>query len=99
MFRPASPFNAVSAKPLYEAGLAAIRAGQTTIDLADLATADSVAIAALIGWQRAAIRQGSTLAFTNVPANLQSLAQLYGVAELLQSAPAATTGHADSPLH
>lgn len=99
MFRPASPFNAATAKPLYEAGLAAIRAGQTTIDLADLTTGDSVAIAALIGWQRAAIRQGSTLAFANVPANMQSLARLYGVAELLQAIPGAAASRADLPHH
>ncbi|TCS37258.1 phospholipid transport system transporter-binding protein [Paucimonas lemoignei] len=99
MFRPASPFNAATAKPIYEAGLAAIRAGQTAIDLVELTSADSVAIAALIGWQRAAIRQGRALAFVNVPVNLQSLASLYGVAELLQTAPAFAVGRADIPHH
>jgi phospholipid transport system transporter-binding protein len=99
MFRPASPFNAATAKPLYEAGLEAIRAGQTSIDLADLTNADSTAIAALIGWRRAALRQGSALAFANVPANLHSLATLYGVAELLRDAAEPTAGRRDLPHH
>lgn len=102
MFRPVSPFNASTAKSLYEAGLAAIRAGQTSIDLADLAVADSTAIAALVGWRRAALRQGGTLAFTNVPVNLHSLATLYGVAELLQDVPGTDRmagARADLPHH
>ncbi|QAU35833.1 STAS domain-containing protein [Janthinobacterium sp. 17J80-10] len=89
MFRPTSPFNAGTAKSLYAAGLAAIRAGQTSVDLAGLDLADSSAVAALIGWQRAAGRQGSTLTFTNMPANLHSLVTLYGVADLLLAAPVA----------
>lgn len=83
MFRPASPFNVSTAKAIYQAGLVAIRAGQTSIDLTDLVQADSSAVAALVGWQRAALRQGSALVFTNLSANLLSLAALYGVAELL----------------
>ncbi len=100
MFRPASPFNASTAKAIYQAGLAAIRAGQASIDLADLTTADSAAIAALIGWRRAAMQQGRALALINLPAGLQSLAALYGVAELLQDASAATAPQrADLPHH
>ena len=87
MFRPTTPFNASTAKSLYAAGLAAIRAGQTSIDLGDLDKADSSAVAALIGWRRAAGHQGSALAFINAPANLRSLATLYGVADLLLGVP------------
>jgi phospholipid transport system transporter-binding protein len=99
MFRPASPFNANTARSLYETGLAAIRAGQTSIDLADLTNADSTAIAALVGWRRAALHQGSALSFANVPANLHSLATLYGVAELLGDAPAVAARRTDLPHH
>ncbi|RJG02322.1 STAS domain-containing protein [Noviherbaspirillum sedimenti] len=83
MFRPTSPLNVDTAKAIYQAGLAAICAGQTSIDLTDLVQADSSAVAALVGWQRAALRQGSALVFTNLSPNLRSLAALYGVAELL----------------
>lgn len=88
MFRPTSPFNAGTAKSLYQAGLAAIRAGQTSVDLADLDRADSSAVAALVGWRRAAGRQGSPLVFVNMPDNLRSLAILYGLADLLLEVPA-----------
>ena len=56
MFRPISPFDASTARSLYAAGLAAIRAGQTSIDLGDLDKADSTAVAVLVGWRRAAGR-------------------------------------------
>jgi len=102
MFRPASPFNASTARAIYQAGLAAISAGQTSIDLADLGQADSTAVAALVGWRRAALSQGSALVFTNSPANLRSLAALYDVAELLLVSPAAASGatqRTDLPHH
>lgn len=83
MFRPASYLTAATVKSAYEAGLAAIRAGQTEFDLGDITAADSSAVAALLAWKRAALQQGSPLAFRNLPANLHSLADLYGVAELL----------------
>lgn len=88
MFRPTSPFNASTAKALYQAGLAAIRAGQASVDLGDLDKADSSAVAALVGWRRAAGRQGKSLVFVNIPDNLRSLATLYGLAGLLLEVPA-----------
>lgn len=102
MFQPVSPFNASTANAIYQAGLAAIRAGQTSIDLAALDLADSSAVAVLVGWQRAALRQGRAITFTNAPANLRSLAALYGVAELLLDAPATAVGalqRTDLPHH
>jgi len=84
MFCPASTLTAGTAKATYQAGLAAIRGGQTSIDLAGLTTVDSTAVAALVGWQRAAVQQGSSLALLNPSAALHSLASLYGVSDLLQ---------------
>jgi phospholipid transport system transporter-binding protein len=77
----------------YQAGLAAIAAGQTEIDLAAVPMVDSSAVAAMVAWRRAALERGTNLRFLNTPAPLQSLVQLYGVAELLypnaaDSAPA-----------
>jgi phospholipid transport system transporter-binding protein len=48
-----------------------------------LTAVDSAAVATLLAWQRAALERGSALRFTNLPANLQSLIELYGVADLL----------------
>jgi phospholipid transport system transporter-binding protein len=64
-------------------GLDAIAAGQTSIDLGGLTSLDSAAVATLIACQRAAQAKGAKLHFTQVPASLKSLAQLYGVETLL----------------
>lgn len=86
MFRPASALTVGTAGAVYQAGLAAIRAGQAQIDLGELTAVDSSAVATLIGWRRTAQQQGKTLSFINMPASLHSLAVLYGVAELLGAA-------------
>ncbi len=66
-----------------EAGLAAIAAGDATIDLAGLTALDSAAVATLLAWQRAAGKRQMSLKFTHLPDSLKSLAQLYGVDGLL----------------
>ncbi len=55
-----------------------------TIDFAGIAGVDSSAVALLLDWRRMAVRRGKTLVFVNLPANLIALAELYGVAELIQ---------------
>lgn len=59
-----------------------------TIDFAKVTTVDSSAVALLLDWLRRAKARGMTLEFVNLPAALLSLAQLYGVAELIQPVPA-----------
>jgi phospholipid transport system transporter-binding protein len=83
MFRPTLTLTLNNANATLDAGLAAIEGGQTEIDLAQLTAVDSAAVATLIAWQRAASARGVRLAFKNLPASLQSLAELYGVADLL----------------
>ncbi len=53
------------------------------IDLAKVETVDSAAVGLLLAWLRQAQERGVTLSYTNLPVNLTSLAQMYGVAELL----------------
>jgi phospholipid transport system transporter-binding protein len=60
-----------------------------TIDFAGITGVDSSAVALLLEWRRQAQRRGKTLVFVNLPPNLLALAGLYGVAELIQPAPAA----------
>ena len=55
-----------------------------TIDFSGITSVDSSAVALLLDWRRMAVKRGKTLAFANLPANLLSLAELYGVAELIQ---------------
>lgn len=83
MFRPTLTLTVNNAKTALDAGLSAIEAGQTEIDLAQLTAVDSAAVATLIAWRRAALDRGTSLTFRNASANLHSLAELYGVADLL----------------
>lgn len=53
------------------------------VDLAQVEAADSAAVSLLLGWQRNAQRHDAKLTLANVPENLRSLADLYGVAEAL----------------
>lgn len=72
-----------TAAPALEAGLAAIAAGQTEIDLSGLMEVDSAAVATLLAWQRAAQARGVAIRFNNLPDTLDSLVHLYGVHDLL----------------
>nr|WP_220809935.1 STAS domain-containing protein [Noviherbaspirillum aridicola] len=83
MFRPDASLTVGNARAVLAAGLEAIRGGQTEFDLGGLAAVDSSAVATLIAWQRAAREAGRQLAFIGLPANLRSLVDLYGAAELL----------------
>lgn len=83
MFTPGPTLTMNNARTLLDAGLAAIAGGQAEIDLAELTTLDSAAVATMLVWQRAAKAAGRPLLFCNPPKNLQSLAQLYGVDQLL----------------
>jgi phospholipid transport system transporter-binding protein len=65
-------------------GLDEIRSGSPDIDLSRMERFDSAAVAALLVWRRAAQSAGLSLRIASVPAGLQSLADLYGVAELLK---------------
>lgn len=69
--------------PLLEEGLTQIRAGVVSIDLAEVSELDSSLLAATLAWMREARRQNRMLTFANLPKGLQTLAQLYGVEELL----------------
>ena len=71
-------------------GLDSIRNGSAEIDLSRLERFDSAAVAALLVWRRAAQSAGLSLRIASVPAGLQSLANLYGVTELLESRASAT---------
>jgi phospholipid transport system transporter-binding protein len=72
-----------TAAELREAGEAALANGATVVDLADVAEADSSAVAVLLAWTRIAGERGQGLAIVGVPQSVRSLAALYGVAELL----------------
>ena len=74
---------------LRDAVLKEIDRNGVTIDLGAVAEADSTALSLLLEWQRAAKASGWTLRFSNLPGNLRSLAEVYGVLELIPTAAAA----------
>jgi phospholipid transport system transporter-binding protein len=76
-----------NASPTLADGLRAIDAGQFDFDLSGLTGVDSSAVAILLQWQRQARQRGATLTLIAVPSNLQSLIDLYGVADLLAVPP------------
>ena len=72
----ADVLEATQALPLPESGV---------IDLEGLSHADSAALAVLLALKRRAAAERRTLAFTSMPATLDSLARVYGIDELLAS--------------
>ena len=53
------------------------------VDLGEVTDLDSSLLALLLAWTREAKARGATLTFSRLPPDLGTLAQLYGVAELL----------------
>ena len=53
------------------------------VDLAGVTEVDSSALSLIFEWQREAARRQFRLTFSNHPDSLKSLAQLYGVADLI----------------
>lgn len=77
------PLILANARGLLEAGRAALQAGEQVFDFSEVSEADSSALAVMLGWLRAAAASQSVLKFTHVPTGVRSLAELYGITELL----------------
>ena len=69
------------------------------IDFADVTDIDSSGVALLLHWRREAQKLGKALRYVHLPANLSSLADLYGVADLIHcpSGKIGKTGNPDEP--
>jgi phospholipid transport system transporter-binding protein len=61
---------------------------EIVVDLAGISTADSAAVSLLLEWTRRVQRANRRIAFANLPSNLATLAELYGVRGLLPLAAA-----------
>jgi len=79
----ATSITNASAGELLGEGLAAIGRGDLEVDLAAVTEVDTAAIALLLEWQRQAAASGGRLRLSGVPADIASLAKLYGVDGLL----------------
>ncbi len=82
-FKTDSTLSLTNAADAYKAGLEQISDGATSIDCALLSQFDSSALAVLLAWQRVALARGVKLTILNLPRKLSSLAQAYGIDQLL----------------
>ncbi len=67
----------------FNKGLQLTEGTELVIDFAKVEAVDSSAVSLMLAWLRSAQRKKVKLSFINVPDNLRSLANLYGVAESL----------------
>ena len=77
------PVTAANVGSLLEEGQRQIAAAAVTNDLSGVTEVDSTAVSLLLEWRRQALREKRSIRYVNLPANLKSLAELYGVTELL----------------
>ena len=71
------------ANELLAEGSAALANAETLFDLSAVSDVDSSSIAVIFGWAREARRQGKTVRIAHPPHELLTLADVYGVTELL----------------
>lgn len=60
-----------------------LQSHELVLDLSNVSEIDSTAISLILHWQRDAVANGRTITFCQPPANLTSLASLYGVEDFL----------------
>ncbi len=75
--------NLENALTLREEGLRLFAEPEVTLDLAQVTEVDSAAVSLLFEWRRAALAANRKIRYINLPDNLTSLAELYGVTELV----------------
>jgi len=77
------PITADNVVSLLEQGARQFTGPRVTIDLSGVTEVDSTALSLLLEWRREAARSGREVLYRNLPASMKSLAELYGVTELL----------------
>ncbi len=80
--RVSGALTIANATALCEAGKQQLDADMV-IDLAAVTEVDSTALSVLFEWRRAAEQKKFRISFRNLPDSMQSLAALYGVADLV----------------
>lgn len=79
------PVTMANATQVLEESSRVFQGTEIVVDLSGVTEVDSAAVSLLLEWRRAAAAAKRRIAYTNVPGNLKSLADLYGVAGLLDS--------------
>ena len=80
------PVTMATATQVLEESARVFSGSRIVVDLAGVTEVDSAAVSLLLEWRRRARAENRTVEFANVPVNVQSLAELYGVSELLARA-------------
>ena len=81
------PVTLANVAGLLEEARAAFADGVRAVDLGEVTELDSSLLAVLFSWLREAKDRGRELSFARLPQDLVTLAQLYGVAQLLPQDP------------
>ncbi len=81
------PVTLANVAGLLEEARAPFSEGVCAVDLGEVTELDSSLLAALLAWMREAKGRGRALTFARLPQDLLTLAQLYGVAQLLPQDP------------
>lgn len=87
-YRLAGELSFTTVPQVWSRAMALIREDATAsdafrIDLADVERADSAGVALLLEWLREARRRGKRLQLDNMPAQMQSIARVSGLDDLL----------------
>lgn len=77
------PVTMANVEALLEEASGKFEGSQVTVDLSGVTEVDSAAVSLLLEWRRRALKDKRGIRYVNLPANLKSLAELYGVTELL----------------
>ena len=77
------PVTLANVASLLEEARAPLAEGVREVDLGEVTDVDSSLLAALLAWLRESKSSGRPLSFSRMPPDLLTLAQLYGVAQLL----------------
>jgi phospholipid transport system transporter-binding protein len=81
------PVTLANVTGLLEEARAPLAEGVRAVDLGEVTELDSSLLAVLLAWLREAKGGGRELSFAHLPQDLVTLAQLYGVAQLLPQDP------------
>jgi phospholipid transport system transporter-binding protein len=77
------PVTMESVTALLAESAAPFKGPRVVVDLGAVTEVDSAAVSLLLQWRRTAAREQRRIEFENVPASLETLAELYGVAHLI----------------
>ena len=75
----------LNATAVLEESRRAFQGPSVVVDLSGLTEVDSSALSLLLEWRRVAAAEKRSIRYTNLPSNLRTLADLYGVSELIQA--------------